>query len=305
MLGTRDRKKNNFVDLTYTPSAETSAPFSDIVIPFKDGSSQIMSRPKLGGDHAPDPQQYLKGGSFLKTEAYKQRECQFFISDMEDTVDVKLAEYFEARPEAYLRTRLTRIRPGVYSINNGRQIHIECVESSSKSQLIVKDGPLRQPLSDYLNMEEPPVPQAKYSGSIFQAKTNLQTTPKENRLTFVDTGLDYSRLDAMKIAKEQAVAREAAAFEMAQQGQAQMYDRRRSQSGGYNSRATLDHGMRSPSNQSRDGLRQPPPNTLRYTPSWASSGGRSNAPPPICGSPSLGTVKLNRRTVSPAQRRGY
>merc|ERR1719218_528734 len=53
---------------------------------------------------------------------------------------------------------------------------------------------------------------AQYSGSIFQAKNNLQTIRREDRLTFVDTGIDYSRLDAMKIAQEQAVQREAAAY---------------------------------------------------------------------------------------------
>lgn len=200
----------SFVDLTWKPPKEDKSMFHDIVIPFKDGSSVLNLRPTLNlgpkdQNGYPDPQQYLKGGSWLRSEGYKARENQFFISDMEDIVDVKLSEYFKAHPEAYLKTRLTRVNPGVYSIH-GHEIKVEWDEDNGT--LMVKDGPLKQPFDHYLNFEDT---SAQYSGSIFQAKNNLQTIPKECRMTFNDSGKGDTRQAAMKKAKEQAVAREAAA----------------------------------------------------------------------------------------------
>lgn len=144
------------------------------------------------------------------------------ISDPEDLVDVKIAEYFKANPHTYLRTRVARARPGVYCIY-GREIVVEFEESAGldrlmdkPGELLVKDGPLKQPFADYLAMKDTT---AEYNGSVFQAKNNLQTIPKECRMTFNDPGQNYGRIDAMKVAKEQAFVREAAA-KMLTQGQA-------------------------------------------------------------------------------------
>lgn len=223
-----------------------------LIIPFKDGSSQIiMSRPSFL--QASDPQLRLKGASFLLSEAYKQRDTQFFISDPEDIVDVKVAEYFKAKPHVYTDTKFTRIRPGVYSMKRdgcpSREVEVEWFGKGHKGQLQITDGAVKQPFAAYFDKKDPtaasstnyappaqqaPAPQhaphhyapppqhapgPQYGGSIFKAKNNLQTIPKECRVTFNDAGFDYSRIDAMKVAKEQALLREDAARMMKQDRQ--------------------------------------------------------------------------------------
>jgi hypothetical protein len=79
------------------------------------------------------------------------------------------------------------------------------------SQLVVRDGPLTQPLADYLNHKDS---SAEYSGSVFRVKNALQTIPQAERMTFHDAGAHYSRVEAMKVAKEQACVREKAATMM-------------------------------------------------------------------------------------------
>jgi len=188
-------------------------------------------RPKFGpqGLETPDPQLNLLGGSFLRSEAYRAREAHFFISDPEDIVDVQVAEYFKAKPDAYSRTRLTRIRPGVYSMF-GKEIVVEWVESSGSvfdkmmasgnknGMLMVSDGPMSQPFADYMEyLAVKEEARQQYNGSVFKAQNALQTIPQEDRMTFADTGYNYSRIDAMKVAQEQAKVRETAANMMTNQ----------------------------------------------------------------------------------------
>jgi len=178
------------------------------------------------------------------SEAYKARDAQFFISDPEDVVDVKVAEYFKAKPHVYTDTKFTRIRPGVYSMKRdgcpSREVKVEWFWKGHEGQLQITDGALKQPFADYFDKKDsrttsptkyapagppppPPPPQhalaPQYTGSIFKAKNNLQTIPKECRVTFNDAGFDYSRIDAMKVAKEQALLREDAARMMKQDRQ--------------------------------------------------------------------------------------
>jgi len=207
-----------------TSAGYSPSPFSDMHIPFKDGSSQILMRPKFGpqGLETPDLQQNLQGGSFLRSDAYRKREDQFFISDPEDIVDVQVAKFFKAFPDIYIKTRLTRMRPGLYSMF-GRQIEVEWVEGRrGKGALMVKDGPMRQPFGDYLDQKDTT---AEYNGSVFKAKNNLQSIPQDARMTFNDNDYKYSRMDAMKVAKEQAIVREVAATVQVKQGQAPQVDR--------------------------------------------------------------------------------
>jgi len=144
------------------PSSNASFPastsFATMTVPFKDGSSQLMLRRSGYHPDFVDPQVNLVGGSFLKSSVYRQRENNFFISDPEDIVDVQIAEYFTARPEMYLKTLLTRIRPGVYSMfeGAGREILVEWVGPSKKQgQLVVSDGPVRQPFADFMENKSP------------------------------------------------------------------------------------------------------------------------------------------------------
>jgi len=222
-----------------------------VIIPFKDGSSQIITRPSFL--QAPDPQLRLKGASFLLSEAYKARNDQFFISDPEDIVDVKVAEYFKAKPHVYMDTKFTRIRPGAYSMKRdgcpSRDVQVEWFWKGHEGQLQITDGALKQPFADYFDKKAPqlpapapapvaaapqdltatwptkhaPAPQhaiaPQDTGSIFKAKNNLQTIPKECRVTFNDAGFDYSRAEAMKVANVQALLREDAARMMKQDRQ--------------------------------------------------------------------------------------
>lgn len=134
----------------------------------------------------------------------------------EDPLDVAIAEYFRLNPQAYSRNRgFLRISPGRYLVH-GREIAIEFQTGDvlkslkgEKNALFVKDGPLTQRLDDYLMHKDST---AEYSGSMFQARNAIQTIPKTDRMTFADTGAGYSRIEAMQVAKEQAAAREKAAF---------------------------------------------------------------------------------------------
>lgn len=210
--------------------AAAKAPSFDVTsIPFKDGSSQLAMR-STATPRATASAERPFGTSFMQSQAYRDREDQFMISDPEDLVDVKVAEYFKANPQVYLKTRVARSRPGVYCIY-GREIVVDFEESdgvdrpmNTPGQLVVKDGPLKQPFADYLAMKDTT---AEYNSSVFQAKNNLQTIPKECRMTFNDPGCDYSRIDAMKVANEQAIVREAAAKVMMTQGQAPAVNRLR------------------------------------------------------------------------------
>jgi len=131
---------------------------------------------------------------------------------VEDPIDVAIAEYFRLNPQAYSKSRgFARRTPGRY-ILHGREI---TVDFHQQGYLVVIDGPLKQPLDDYLMNEEAT---AEYSGSVFQVKNALLSSPQDKRMTFHDTGAGYSRIEAMKVAKEQANTREKAAF-LTKQGQ--------------------------------------------------------------------------------------
>jgi len=183
------------------------------------------------------------------SEAYRARDDQFFISDPEDIVDVKVAEYFKAKPHVYMDTKFTRERPGVYSMKRdgcpSREVQVEWFWKGHEGQLQITDGARQQPFADYFDKKAPQLPApapapvaaapqdltatwpTKYApaphalapqdtGSIFKAKNNLQTIPKECRVTFNDAGFDYSRAEAMKVANVQALLREDAARIMKQ-----------------------------------------------------------------------------------------
>merc|ERR1712136_252163 len=70
------------------------------------------------------------------------------------------------------------------------------------------DGPLRQPFSDYMKMTDA---NAEYDCESLGNPASLQAIPMEMRMTFGEDQVGYGRLDAMKLAKEQANFREQAA----------------------------------------------------------------------------------------------
>jgi len=166
----------------------SSSPYGGMHVPFKDGSSQLVIRPSLYCSRSPspqaaedDPQTKLLGGSYLLSDSYRERDNQFFISDPEDIVDVHVAKYFEAKPHVYLSTRLTRVSPGIYSMQSGRCIDVEWVEASGpndEGELVVKDGPLRQPFPDFMDLKDST---AEYNSSIY-CKNSMQASPQDKSM---------------------------------------------------------------------------------------------------------------------------
>lgn len=84
----------------------------------------------------------------------------------------------------------------------------EVVLEWQNGALVVVDGPLRQPFVDYLMQSEV---NAEYDTNSIAKTSALHHVPKERRMTFDDTHKQYSRLEAMRVAKEQASIREKAA----------------------------------------------------------------------------------------------
>mmetsp|Transcript_74642 Transcript_74642/g.207481 ORF Transcript_74642/g.207481 Transcript_74642/m.207481 type:complete len:475 (+) Transcript_74642:57-1481(+) len=126
-----------------------------------------------------------------------------------DVVDQQVEHFLHCHPQVARKHKVLRKGFGVYEVD-GHEVWIEWQHAATPTQgyLVVVDGPLRQPFADYMAMTEA---NAFYdSGSV--AKTiPLHHVPKEKRMTFDDKHQRYDRLDAMKVAKEQALIRERAA----------------------------------------------------------------------------------------------
>jgi len=183
-------------------SASTQASSCGVVA----GTTEYFKRPQaLNTNTTPSK----AAASPLKTSPSPLKPGGPYHPRVEDPIDVDLANYFAENPQAYSMNRgLARISPGHYLLF-GREIILE--RSADKGRLVVRDGPLTQNLADYLVNKDAT---AEYSGSIFQCKNALQTIPQNARMTFCDSGAGYSRIEAMKVAKEQACTREKAATMM-------------------------------------------------------------------------------------------
>lgn len=127
--------------------------------------------------------------------------------DKEDLIDQHVAYYLRHHPEVHSRHSLQRKRPGVYELD-GREVAIEWQyshEPGGQGHLAVIDGPLRQPFSDYMENTEM---NAEYDTNTIEKRSALHMIPREKRMSFNDANKVYTRLEAMKVAKEQAVIRE-------------------------------------------------------------------------------------------------
>jgi len=129
--------------------------------------------------------------------------------EREDVLDQHVVYYLKQHPEFYKKHTISRIRPGVYNLD-GREISVDWDYGQypgDKGFLIAVDGPLRQPFTDYLHGTEDGV---AYDNSRLR-RSSLEQVPHAQRLSFGESKNCYSRLEAMKIAKEQALVREQAA----------------------------------------------------------------------------------------------
>lgn len=93
---------------------------------------------------------------------------------------------------------------------DGHEVKLELQQVSlhQPAVLVVTDGPLRQPLADYLSRTEA---NAFYDTRPIARTSALHHVPKECRMTFGEENKSISRLEAMAIAKTQAAIREQAA----------------------------------------------------------------------------------------------
>jgi len=113
----------------------------------------------------------------------------------------QVEKYLDTCPE--FRPYVRRLGEGEYFID-GREVKVGfCREG----YLVVHDGPLRQPFTDYVEKKDGTAVYCKEG----LKNSNLISVPKETRISFDDQDSRYSRLDAMKVAKEQAIFREKAA----------------------------------------------------------------------------------------------
>lgn len=148
------------------------------------------------------PRQDLPRGMSSPT-AMPERNRRPAPEEPKDEIDQHVAHFLKYHPQVLQEHRFFRKYPGVYEFD-GRELSLELSERG----LVVWDGPLRQPLADYMECSER---NAEYDVQGIGVDTNLHSIPREKRMSFNDTHKVYSRLEAMKVAKEQAQMRERAA----------------------------------------------------------------------------------------------
>ncbi|CAL1162365.1 unnamed protein product, partial [Cladocopium goreaui] len=131
-------------------------------------------------------------------------------SSCEDLIHQHVLYVLRKNPDVARLRRVQQVTEGVYLID-GQEVNIEWRHSSEPGQRgwpIVVDGPMRQPLIDYLRDNEE---NKEFDLDTVVCTTALHQVPKNKRMTFDDKHKQYSRLEAMKVAKEQASIREQAA----------------------------------------------------------------------------------------------
>jgi len=172
-------------------------------------NAQQMAHGYHGEDLASHNGHDGRGGSPGQGSHRMQPEERDEAQDREDLLDQHVAYYLKHHPEVHKKHRISRVHPGVYNFN-GREISVEwhyAEEAGEQGYLIAIDGVLRQPFADYMEENDKGV---EYDDRRL-GKSSLSLIPKGKRLSFGDTNKVYSRLEAMKVAKEQALVREKAA----------------------------------------------------------------------------------------------
>jgi len=129
-----------------------------------------------------------------------------YEADKEDLLDQHVGYYLRHHPEVHARHTVRRKRPGAYELD-GREVQVEwqyATEPNGQGFLVVVDGPLRQPFGDYMEMGDA---NAEYDPH-GRGRSSLHQIPRDQRMSFHDQHKVYTRLEAMKVAKEQAFTRE-------------------------------------------------------------------------------------------------
>jgi len=155
------------------------------------------------------PQQSTPPDSRRGSKEQPKESKSSYKGESEDLLDQHVAYFMRKHPEVRKKHNIQRKRAGVYQLD-GREVEIEwqyASEPGGQGFLVVVDGPLRQPFKDYMMDTEA---NAQYEGQDI-GKSNLHMISRDRRISFNDTHKVYSRLEAMKVAKEQALVREKAA----------------------------------------------------------------------------------------------
>jgi len=182
------------------------------------GKEEACPEPRQG-DATPTPSRQAKAlpqPPFQKrpedrqpAQPHRNSQSDTYVADPEDLIDQHVAYFLRKNPEVRGNHSIRRRTVGSYDMD-GREVQIEwqyATEPGGKGFLVVVDGPLRQPFSDYMkNTEE----NATYDGQDLNT-SNLHMIARDRRISFNDTHKVYNRLEAMKVAKEQALVREKAA----------------------------------------------------------------------------------------------
>lgn len=136
---------------------------------------------------------------FIDKRGLPYEACQ------DDLLDQHVAYYLKHHPDIVAQHSIYRLGPGEYAFDR-REIQVEWEHADDPHQgtLMIVDGPLRQPFSDYMEMTEN---NAEYDVKTCN-RSSLYSIPKEQRMSFHDNHKVYTRLEAMKVAKEQAAFRE-------------------------------------------------------------------------------------------------
>lgn len=197
----------------------------------------------------------------------------------QDLLEQHVRYFLRQNPKEGSKHSVIRIDTGLYQID-GQEVEVEWQHADTPGQpghLVVVDGPLRQPFADYLVNSEANV--WYDTGSI--AKTSaLHHVPKERRMTFDDTHKKYTRLEAMKVAKEQASIREKAA-DYTKQGCQVPDDLVRKYNKALRQKLRRGHAREGDSPPPRDENANPAPNEARACePKAGAEAGRKVPPPP-------------------------
>lgn len=153
------------------------------------------------GEQEEQPQQQQQ-----RPHGFNDRRGQPYEVCQDDLLDQHVAYYLRHHPEIHSQHSIHRLRAGVYALDR-REVHMEWqhVENTSRQGfLVIVDGPLRQPFADYMEMTEK---NAEYDFKSCHVGS-LHSIPKEQRMSFHDNDKVYTRLEAMKVAAEQAAFRE-------------------------------------------------------------------------------------------------
>lgn len=189
--------------MTCRTTLSTSRPLSFLPPGHVEQSIRATSRPPSRGVSSRADSQSPSRAQLYTSVQMPLQSMLPSMSQPQDFIHHNLCFMLQQHRHIAERHAVARRGQGIYIID-GIEVNIEW----QSGVLVVVDGPLRQPLLDYLMVSEV---NAEYDSNSIAKTSALHHVPKERRMTFDDTHKKYSRLEAMRVAKEQASIREKAA----------------------------------------------------------------------------------------------